>query len=401
MSHEVNRMSLRLFAAGSSFLGLVCVVVFPWAPAVSAGELAFETVYTGEVFKNFHGGIRPGTRYLDNFDITVEYSMPNFGSDEEGTIFFYGIYNNDQVLSEDLVGDAQGVSNIDNSRNFRFYEFWYNQTFLKGRGSFKLGLFDLNSEFDVNETGSLFINSSHGIGPDFSQSGDNGPSIFPVTSLALRVQYAISDDWDVRAAVLDSAPGDPDRPARNAIKLDDGVLLVGESEFRPSAAMRFAVGGWHYFDKFDRILPDPEGSTFNQWGAYVMAEGTLTREAGDESQGLSGFLRTGFANDIVNQIGTYLGLGVVYTGSLSGRDSDQVGLAIALARNGGDFKTLRREASLPVNDFELNVELSYRIQVTDWLTLQPDLQYIIHPGAVGELRNAIVGGIRFQVGRSW
>jgi carbohydrate-selective porin OprB len=39
--------------------------------------------------------------------------------------------------------------------------------------------------------------------------------------------------------------------------------------------------------------------------------------------------------------------------------------------------------------------------ITDWLTLQPDLQYIIDTGALGELKNALVLGLRFEIGRAF
>jgi carbohydrate-selective porin OprB len=44
------------------------------------------------------------------------------------------------------------------------------------------GLYELNSEFYRLQSAGLFLNSSFGIGPEFSQSGLEGPSIFPSTS---------------------------------------------------------------------------------------------------------------------------------------------------------------------------------------------------------------------------
>src|SRR3546814_3364842 len=51
----------------------------------------------------------------------------------------------------------------------------------------------------------LFIGSPHGIGTDFAQSGQNGPSIFPSTSLAARVQWAPAEGWAARAAEIGRA----------------------------------------------------------------------------------------------------------------------------------------------------------------------------------------------------
>jgi porin len=72
--------------------------------------------------------------------------------------------------------------------------------------------------------------SLQGIGPDFSQSGRNGPSIFPVTSLAVRRERKLAKNWLARLTVLNGLPGDPTHPAATVIKLSgrDGVLIVGK-----------------------------------------------------------------------------------------------------------------------------------------------------------------------------
>jgi porin len=37
----------------------------------------------------------------------------------------------------------------------------------------------------------------------------------------------------------------------------------------------------------------------------------------------------------------------------------------------------------------------------DWFTLQPDVQYVIHPGASADLRDALTLGVRFEIATSW
>lgn len=223
---------------------LLCGLVL-CSTGVSAQDHAAWTVtavYTGESMSNVDGGIRRATRYMDNLDLTASYATQWFGEDAE--LFVYGLYNNAATFSDNVVGDLQTVSNIDNAQNFRLYEAWYAQHFAGGRGSLKIGLIDLNAEFDAIETGGLFLNSSHGIGPDFSQSGENGPSIFPVTSLAMRVDYALSERWRLRAGVFDAVPGDPDHPARNAISLNDGALWVAEADYTSASGTRAVLGAW-------------------------------------------------------------------------------------------------------------------------------------------------------------
>jgi len=354
-----------------------------------------QAVYTGEVMRNVDGGLRRATRYLDNLDLTAAYQTEWFG--EQADVFVYGLYNNAATFSENVVGDLQTISNIDNSQNFRLYEAWVAQHFASGRGSLKAGLIDLNAEFDAIDTGALFILSSHGIAPDFSQSGENGPSIFPVTSLAARIDYTLNARWLLRAGVFDAVPGDPAHPARNAISLNDGALWVAEANRTGSGGTRVAVGAWGYTVGSERLLAPGDARDRNR-GVYAFVDAPLLREAGDDAQGLNGFVRVGAARESVNQTGRYLGVGLVYTGLLAGRDADQLGLALASAFNGKDFKRARRAAGLPVDTGEFNLELSYRMPLTEWLTLQPDLQYVINTGALGELKNALVAGLRFEIG---
>ena len=50
-----------------------------------------------------------------------------------------------------------------------------------------------------------------------------------------------------------------------------------------------------------------------------------------------------------------------------------------------------------VND-ETSIELTYRAPINSWLTVQPDLQYIIHPGYDPAYKNDLVIGVHFEIG---
>ena len=153
----------------------------------------FGAVYTGDIWRNTTGGIKQDVAYLDNLDLTAEIDADLAWGWAGATFFGYLVGNFADTLTDDIVGDAQTVSNIDAASAVRVLELWYEQRFWNDRFSVKTGLYDLNSEFDVIEAGGLFLNSSHGIGIDFSQAGANGPSIFPVTSLGMRGRLALTD----------------------------------------------------------------------------------------------------------------------------------------------------------------------------------------------------------------
>lgn len=378
-------------------------------PAAESGDgeapaVDLSVVYAADVWRNARGGVKRGWRYLDNLDVTLTVDGGRAMGWDGATIFLYGLYNNGASLTDELVGDLQTVSNIDaGSKAARLYEAWVEQRFADDRASVKVGLYDLNSEFDTNDSNSLFINSSHGIGPDFSQSGANGPSIFPVTSLALRADYRLADNWLVRAAILDGVPGNVDRPKRTAVKLGDGdgALVVAELEYADDRT-KAAVGAWRYTAKFENLLATQRaGEPVEQRGnvgAYLFVERKLTREATDSAQGLSGWVRLGFADDRFNPIGHYLGGGLVYSGPFAGRDEDQVGIGVARAALARRFRRVAELAGEGVADAETNIELTYRMPIAPWLTLQPDVQYVIDPGGIRGRRDAVVIGVRTEIG---
>jgi porin len=365
-----------------------------------ANGVAFEAVYTSEVFSNLSGGLKEDTEYLDNLDLVLNIDGEKVFGIPSATISLYVIANSGSDLSGNVVGDLQSVSNIDAPQAAKLYEAWWNQGFVNDALSLKFGLYDLNSEFDVIETAGRFINSSHGIGPDFSQSGQNGPSIFPTTGLALRILAELGEGYAM-LAVLDGVPGHPDRSTGTHIRLDsdDGVLSVMEMGWLPDDASgvysKMALGLWGYSKEFDEILNPGELSSSR--GGYVLAERQLTQESSDPSQGLAVFGRYGVAGSEVNQLGSYLGLGVVYTGLFEGREGDQLGLAIAKANNGDEYRMAEQLAGTPVDDAETNVELTYSAQVNSWLRVQPDIQYVINPGTRKNFNNTTIIGVRLEI----
>ena len=360
--------------------------------STEGSAISFEAAYTGDVLSNVSGGLKRATRYLDNLDLTLEVDGDAALGWEGATFFLYGLYNNGTRFSETVAGDAQVVSNIETGVDAaRLYEAWIDQRFLDDRASVRLGLYDLNSEFDAIETAGLFLNSAHGIGTDFAQSGENGPSIFPLTSLAMRAEVALGDSWLVRAAVLDGVPGDPAHPKRTAIKLGDGdgALVVGEVNFE-SGPVRAGFGYWRYTARFEDLVTGAERRGND--GLYGFVEGRVYSEPGDPDQGLDLFWRMGRASTGFNAFKRYYGLGAVYRGALAARPGDDLGIAVAAAESSARYRLITDADSQ-----EVSIELTYRAPIHRHIVIQPDIQYVFNPGIDPTLNNALVLGLRFEL----
>jgi porin len=67
--------------------------------------------------------------------------------------------------------------------------------------------------------------------------------------------------------------------------------------------------------------------------------------------------------------------------------------------NSDTFRRVQAELGSTFEAHETAIELTYRMQATPWLALQPDVQYIVNPGTDPSLDNAWVVGLRFEL--SW
>lgn len=366
-------------------------------PNMEARGVALEVTLTMDFMHNLRGGVDRDGTILGNVDLTMEVDSEKAGMWKNGTFFFYalGTFNTDKFLTE-IVGDVQASSNIEAAEAFKLYEAWYEHRFDSENLSFLVGLHDYNSEFNVLEYAGLFTNSSFGIEPDISQVG---PSIFPLTSLVGRLKVNLSDNWYAMAAVYDGVPGDPDNPTRTTIKFDQGdgvftALEAGITKNESGDYYKLAVGGWLHtaeVEIFDGNVEDENK------GVYLIAEKTLFVE-NDSGEGLGAFVQLGFADDDVNQIASYWGAGVNYVGLIPGRNHDITGLAMARAKNGSPFMEFSNaRVGDEVENTETVIELTYRAEVLPWLTVQPDMQYIINPSMNPSLDNALVAGVRVEL----
>lgn len=341
--------------------------------------------YTSDTFANLSGGQARGLRQMGLLEITAQADLAVVGVD--GAEAYLSVQHvHGESLSGDLVGDAQVVSNIEAGDGLRLFEAWVSLPLARDV-TVKAGLIDLNGIFDVQEIGELFISSSHGIGPDFSQSGLNGPSIFPTTSVAVVALWE-GEGVAARAGLFDAVAGDPGRPGRTVIRLpgDTGVLMVGEGEIKVGAEAQVQLGAWAYSTGFERLRQDGAGiptSDGSSRGGYAMVEGrfgSLGRHP------LNGWLRAGIASAAVNPIALYIGGGLAL-----GDEKSRWGVAIAHARLGAPG---RAAGGVSAERAETAIELTHARAIGKYVTVQPTVQYVVNPGWDWELRNALVAGVR-------
>ncbi len=382
--------------------------------AKAARGWEYEFDYSGEYLKvlKCHHGTRKQV-YLDNLNLKlgVDLEKANLGS--KGRFFLYVLGNSGGNLTGEhlddsglgRIGDLQTLSNIETNETFRLYEAFFE--FPIKKWSLLAGLRDLNADFYNSEYAAFFSNSSFGIGPNVSK---NAPvSIFNVTSPALRLKYEPNAHWTFEYGIWDGYPGTPDENKRGfgiRITPRHGFMNITEVQYHHQTFGKLLpgtikLGTWHHTGRFDDLVNvddagDPVKRRHN-WGHYLVIDQKLWSNPKDAEQGIGGFVQVGGGepNDR-SLVEGYVGVGLNFMGPLRGRPKDVFGVAWNSARTSGAARAANRAAGTLALDTEKVLEIGYRIQVNDWLTIKPNLQIIKAPGADPTLSESRVFGLRFN-----
>lgn len=368
-------------------------------PGTSGYELSAR--YTADALWNVHGGLREGSAYLDYIELAARVDAGRTLGWDGVTLFVSGFRRNDPTFSERYVGDSLAVSSIDASSPMQILEAWGEWRFeAAGTGSLRLGLYDLSAEFDVLDSRALFLNSAYGTGHDLAQTGLNGPSMFPITALGARLAWAPDDRLLFKTAVIDGVPGDPEERGRSRLHLSssEGALWIVEAT-GGAGNVRAGAGYWRYTAEFPTLhSPEGEAETRNDnAGGYVMLELAAGPGAESGDPRWLAFARAGTAEEHINVFDRCYAAGMVLRSAWPGKHGSYFGLAASEARVGSGYRRQRAGEGLPTDDFERNVELTWRLPLGKHAALQPDLQYVWNPSADPQIPGAWVLGVRIEL----
>lgn len=379
------RVSVLVRTAVVSALGFQCAWVAE--PAVAADKddtptLAVALRETADSWSVF-SGINPGLAVLSKLQVSATLTGDKFGL--EGWSAHAQIFRFDGQQLSARMGDIQTADNLEALPMTRLFEAWVARQWGGDNRSIALraGLIDLNSQFDSVDPASLFLNSSHGIGPDLSRSGRNGPSIYPVTALGSTVTAVPNDKWTFRLGVFDGVAGDPARPrafVAERLGKHDGLLTIVQADYQLSEDTRIEAGAWRY----SAAVPAVDRGFAHDQGAYASIEAPLPI-----LPRTSGWVRIGFADSRAQTVAGYVGFGAVQSGTFADRPDDRLGIAIAHAIVGPPAVR-----ALGISSAETSIEASYQVKLSDRFAIQPDVQYIIHPAGIAHAPNSLGAGLR-------
>jgi porin len=265
-----------------------------------------------------------------------------------------------------LIGADTNPSNIEGIRNRLVLNtaFWQ-QNWLSMRHlglSTRLGMFDLNAEFDSTDSAAQLLNSSFGLSPSLTDNFTT--STFPQNGTGLVANIGSTADPETApfALKVGIVQGDVDQQTH---PFSQGVLNIAEGQWRPNDGTAIKLGGWQ----------KRGNGQLDLHGGYLSAEGPLLSSEHDH---ISGFVRASYAAGMDAQAtgaDRYLGAGIDWQAPFEARPDDYFTLGAASLRLNQNGQSERL------------FEAAYIARLTPHLYLQPDLQYIHNPG--GNQPNAL------------
>lgn len=353
---------------------------------------------TSEVWGNVAGGIERGAVYTGLVEGGVEVDLGEVAGWEGVRVGTSWLWLSGRDVSGEMAGNFLTVSNIAGFQTLRMFELWWGWE--AGAWDVKVGQVSIDADFSVVEYGGLFVNSGFGWPAFISMNVPGGGVAYPVGGLGGRLAWNPVGWFTLLTAVVEGAVYDQN-VNRHGFRwdLDDGggVTVMGEGQVRWSAGGggglpgHVKLGGWMQTGSGADALAEATGS--GNGGGYVIVEQMVSRGVGE----LGWFGRFGVTPPGRNVVGFGFDTGLSWKGFLPGRDEDTAGVGIVYAGlTGGARDGLAADGVDPAGA-EMVIEATYQAVVTPWLTVQPDVQFVLQPGGDAGLGNALVIGCRASV----
>lgn len=399
-----------------------------WGGARSAAwraGLQLEAGFKADVLQGRRGESR-ATRNVRHLDLKLRADLDRLLGWQD-TVAFLNVIDDRGAGSNAHAGSLMGVSNIEVPvPTTRVFNAWVQKGFFDDRFSILAGIYPVDSEFFVMESAATLLHPAYGTPADLALS--DTPSVFNNAAFGLRAKwYSETRAFYAMGALMDGVPNDPRRPKRTAVKLsgEDGAFAIAEFGWMPDEAAhafdfeptdpaavrqspavevhekysghaKYAAGLWGYSRKRDDLSAvDAAGNPLRRHsrGAYVLAERTLFGLPSDPLRNLTAFGRITRADADTVAIDRSWNVGFKWRGPLAGRPQDSITVGWTRGRLSEKFRRTLNDAARDEQAFEA----SWRIEVSPWLAVQPDYQYIRHPGGDAGARPVRLVGARLDI----
>jgi porin len=359
-----------------------------WGGARSAladRGVTIDVFYASEVFT-----ARSESSVLGHLDLAITLDTHKLGLWDGGTLYALGQNNHGNSGITGAVGSAQPVTNLEAEPYTQLTELFLEQTLLDERLRIRIGKQDANRDFGTPRFGGNFINNNFGMYPTSPL-----PS-YPTTGLGAIVAAQPVAWLTGKAAIYEGSPDVGGFGLTSAFQSGNGYTLVGgvaaTHHYGPADrdGGTTSAGAWWQSGDFTEVGVAMPRSFETNAGWFVQNDERIYLHPSDpdDPRGLTVILRASGARPDRTSVTRYAGGSAAWHG-IGPRRNDTVGIGA------GTFRVAEPLGGSAGPGDEWFVEAFYKLRLTAFFSLQPDLQWFHHPG--GDGADALVAGLRVKV----
>ncbi len=287
------------------------------------------------------------------------------------------------------VGSFVFVDNLEAPSFDELYELWYMQAFQDNMYWFVVGKTDAYDHFTIIPHAAPFINAGYTYQPTIEFFPTYPNSAMSVVGF-VTIPYNIS----LNLGVFDGSLAEGYQTGKHGIvgkffnNLPKHAFLIGEVDYQWELVKgfigRLGIVIWKHTAEFTKFNGRTQKGT---WGPCITFDQIIYKK--DQEEGAF-FATYSSADPSLNAAHRYIAVGATWNGARYARPNDVFGLGMSRVNFTQDSDACFTER------YEASFEAFYKLQFTKFGLLEPDFQYIVHPGGKG-LENAWVFTLRLQV----
>ncbi|WP_213989142.1 carbohydrate porin [Sodalis sp. dw_96] len=383
----------------------------------------FRLAYLTESAYNLSGGYNDSHHYafVDDTALTFSQDLERYTGIPDAKIDGNIVNRNhdDDLTSERLINpsvsrndQAQEAANGGQSIT-RLGWLTFSRSFMDRKLNWRIGMMNKNQDFDLIVPCDFQLISLCG-----GKSAKSGLwSNWNVHTWGTAFQYKLTPEVTLKTGVLEYNPSATERSHAWSWSTQGskGFLLPMEVLWRTRDVVGLpgAYNLGAIFTNGERAdLYHPDGYLYHDhtWYIYTSFNQQITQHGDDANRGLSVSNSFGWADERTMAFKYVNSTALRYRGLFDSRPDDMMALGVTYIQASSHYQREQNYLNgmngvsdindplwKPVPGHSIDLDLYYRVQVTSWLAIQPEIQFWKNPAGLSETPDAWVGALKTMV----
>jgi len=346
------------------------------------------------------GGLQRAFRYTGLLDFGIDVDLETMAEIKGLWVHVSGSWTSGIDLTAD-VGSFATVNAVFSGDTIRLFEMYLEERVLDDRLSIRVGRISVGWEYGLEyDYFTQYVSAAFRLNVFALDASDPNFSVIPFANWGARLRWTPNESWRVQASWMNGFPRDFTDDDKHGVdfsfKPAKGSFFILEASYQwvPTKARRRAnpgrlpgritFGGYYDTGTFER-LDEPASSEKVLGKAYVILRQKLWEPGLASDRGIVVWTAASVGGrQSIIPLPYFWSGGLVWTGPFRRLSGDVLAIGFA-----SEFFS----SALPDQSVETVLEAAYSFNITTWLTITPDLQYIVRPSGMKSIDNAFLAGV--------